>query len=204
MVIDTTSRVIQGMEHVFSVETMVCGYIGEMLLCERKVGNVHDTFVVAIKEDGEVVGHCPRKISALCSIFIRRGGKITCQVTGRRRYLSDLPQGAPEVPCKMTFYTKSKSEADKMEKLIKNSLSKNFADVITVADARISNHPETSTSKSQSVSASILITSINLDGDEDQPAKKQKIGSKEVEEIIMGNELSDLHVNMAKSPVPSI
>ena len=50
--------------------------------------------------------------------------------------------------------------------------------------------------KSQSVSAS---TSITLDGDEDQPTKMQKIGSKKVEEIIMGNGLSDLHVNMAQN-----
>jgi len=60
---------------VFNVEVMVHGYheykntwdapIGEMLRCERVVGNIHDTFAVAIKKDGKVVGHCPRKISAL-------------------------------------------------------------------------------------------------------------------------------------------
>ena len=43
----------------------------------------------------------------------------------------------------MIFYTKSKSEADKMEKLIENSLSKNIADAITAVDTRILNHPET-------------------------------------------------------------
>ena len=46
------------MEHVFSVEAMLHGYhqyqnawdapIGEILSCERKVGNIHDTFAVAI------------------------------------------------------------------------------------------------------------------------------------------------------------
>ena len=179
-----------------SIKSVWDAPIGETLLCQREVGNVYDTFAVAIKKDGEVVGHCPRKISALCSIFIRRGGKITCQVSGRRRYSSDIPQGGLEVPCKMTFYTKSKSEADKTEKLIKNSLGKNIADAITAVDTRISNHPETNASESQSVSAS---TSITLDGDEDQPTKRQKIGSKEVEEIIMGDELSDLHVNMAQN-----
>jgi len=81
-------------EHVFSVEAMVRGHheykntwdapIGEVLRCEREVGNFHDTFVVAIKKDSEVVGHCPRKISALCLIFIRHGGNNTCKVTGRR------------------------------------------------------------------------------------------------------------------------
>ena len=200
-------------EHVFSVEAMVRGYheyqsvwaapIGEMLICEREVGNFRDTFAVAIKKDGEVVGHCPRKISALCSIFIRRGGKIACQVTGRRRYSSDLPQGGLEVPCKLTFYTRNKSEADKTEKLIKNSLSKAIADAITAVDARISNLPATSTSAPQyvstDVSTSISLTSINLDDDVEQPAKKQKTGNKEVEEIIMGNELSDLHINMAQN-----
>ena len=94
------------------------------------------------------------------------------------------------------YHAKSKSEADKTEKLIKNSLSKNIADAITAVDTRISNHPETNGSKSQSVSVS---TSITLDGDEDQPTKKQKISSKEVEEIIMRDELSDLHVNMAQN-----
>ena len=68
--------------------------------------------------------------------------------------------------------------------------------MITAVDTRISNHPETNASKSQSVSVS---TSIALDGDEDQPNKEQKIGRKEVEEIIMGDELSDLHVNMARN-----
>ena len=42
---------------MFSVEAMVCGYkwnafdapIGEISSCEREVGNVHNTFVLAIK-----------------------------------------------------------------------------------------------------------------------------------------------------------
>ena len=29
--------------------------IGEILSCEREVGNIHDTFAVAIKKDGKVV-----------------------------------------------------------------------------------------------------------------------------------------------------
>ena len=76
------------MEHTFSVESIVCGYheyqdvwdtpVHEVLSSETEVGNVYDTFAVAIKKDDETVGHCPRKISAICSIFIRQGGKITC------------------------------------------------------------------------------------------------------------------------------
>ena len=33
----------------------------------------------------------------------------------------------------------------------------------------------------------------------EQPAKKQKLGSKDVEDIIMGIELSDQHISMAQS-----
>ena len=90
------------------------------------MGNIHDTFAVAIKKNSKVVGHCPRKFSVPCSIFIRRGGKIPCQVTDSRRYLSDLPQGGLEIPCKLMFYASKKSEADKTEKMVKNSLSKNI------------------------------------------------------------------------------
>ena len=32
------------------------------------------------------VGHVPRRISSICSSFLRRGGMITCRVTGARRY----------------------------------------------------------------------------------------------------------------------
>ena len=105
------------MEHMFSVESMVRGHhkyqdvwdapVHEVLCCKREVGNVY-TFAVAFKKDGEIVGNYPRKISAICSIFIRHGGKITCQVTGRRQHSSDLPQGGLEIPGKLTFHTNKK------------------------------------------------------------------------------------------------
>ena len=72
----------------FSVNSMVRGYhvyqevwevrIGEVLPCVREVGNRHDPYAIAVKKDELVVGHLPRKISCICSIFIRRGGKIYC------------------------------------------------------------------------------------------------------------------------------
>ena len=55
-------------EHVFSVEAMVHGYheyqkawdapIGEISSCEREVGNIHDTFAIAIKKDGKGLYRC--------------------------------------------------------------------------------------------------------------------------------------------------
>ena len=62
-----------------------CPSEDDALVCEREIGNTHDTHAVAIRKDIEgearTVGHIPRKISSLCSIFIRRGGTICCKLT---------------------------------------------------------------------------------------------------------------------------
>lgn len=88
------------------------------LSSEYEIGNVHDTHAVAIKKDHAVaikkdisgkattVGHIPRKISLICSIFIRCGGMILCTVNGHRHYSSDLLQDSLEVPCILTFVAK--------------------------------------------------------------------------------------------------
>ena len=100
----------------FAVESMIRGYeykciwenpnAEDYLLCEREIRNLHDTHVVAIKGNvgGDTtgalmtVGHILRKISVICSIFIRRGGSITCVVNGSRHHSADLPQGGLEIP----------------------------------------------------------------------------------------------------------
>ena len=73
----------------------------EQLTCELEVGNSHDPLAVAIKKliDGSnmIVGHVPKRISPLCSVFIRIGGSITCVVDCPRRYSSDLPQSGLEI-----------------------------------------------------------------------------------------------------------
>ena len=96
------------MVSVFRVISKVRGYhvyqsirpnplIGEVVSCRRETGNAHDPQAVAMMKliDGDmhVVGHVPRTISSVCSIFIRRGGNIVCKITGSREYLSDLDQG---------------------------------------------------------------------------------------------------------------
>ena len=216
------------MDHVFSVQAMVRGYHyykaiweaaidGEVLSCEREVGNVHDTFAVSVKKDGIVVGHCPRKISSLCSIFIRRGGSITCQVNGNRRYSQDLPQGGLEVPCILTFRTSKKAELDKTERLITNALSTEIKlpevpllklpiGLDSTAGNSFNNCASELKIKSEPTQINDNATddAVALDSeipvtDDQPPAKKQKLSSKEVEDIIMGNELSDLQINMAQN-----
>ena len=60
--------------------------LDEQLFCEREIGNVVDRYVVAAKNDSRItVGHLPRKISRICSIFLMGAGTITATVTGRRR-----------------------------------------------------------------------------------------------------------------------
>ena len=83
--------------------------LGEVLLTQRELHNVTDRYAVAVKKhSGETVGHLPRKISRLCSMFIGQGGDITCVVTGNRRYSSDLVQGGLEIPCSIIFRGKEK------------------------------------------------------------------------------------------------
>ena len=64
------------------------------------------------------VGHVPRKMSAIYSIFIRHGGTIICVVNGACRYSADLPQGGLEIPCVLRFTAKTQSEAAKTESLL--------------------------------------------------------------------------------------
>ena len=76
--------------------------LGEELECRREGDNDFDQYAVAVLRRG-VVGHIPRKISTLSSIFLQRNGRITCVVTGSRFYSVDLPQGGLEVPCLLKF-----------------------------------------------------------------------------------------------------
>ena len=72
---------------------------GEVLTCARETVNLHDHFAVKGLRAGVIVGHLPKKISTICSLFLSKGGTISCQVSGNRRYSSDLIQGGLEVPC---------------------------------------------------------------------------------------------------------
>ena len=46
-------------------------------------GNPRDRYAVAVCKAGdEIVGHLPKNISTMCSIFIRRSGIIYCTVLG--------------------------------------------------------------------------------------------------------------------------
>ena len=120
--------------HEFTINSVIRGYHkyqrvwsapidGRDLQCEREPGNPMDTSAVAILDHSSTsdsagstitVGHVPRLISMVCSIFIRRGGTIVCVVTGPRQYSSDLPQGGS---CCYIFRTKDCALKEKAKKV---------------------------------------------------------------------------------------
>ena len=96
-----------------------------MLQYQRETGNWHDPYAVGTLSDGRVIGHVPRKISSVCSIFIQHSGSITCAISDRRCYSAYLEQGGLEKPCKIKFSTSSSVEKEKAEKLVTAYLSNN-------------------------------------------------------------------------------
>ena len=84
--------VIRG-HHVFKV--VWTPRVGEILRIGKEAGNTHDRRAVAVlKADGTIVGHIPREFSRVFWYFLSHGGKISCEVTAKRKYGKGL-----EVPC---------------------------------------------------------------------------------------------------------
>ena len=77
--------------------------VGETLNCEREARNAQDPYAVCLNKDDNTVGHVPRVISCICTLFLRCGGFIEATVTGPRQYSQDLPQGGLELPCTYRF-----------------------------------------------------------------------------------------------------
>lgn len=58
--------------HVYSE---ICEAVaGKVLACEQESLNAHNRYAVDRIKTGIVIGHLPRNISRLCSLFLRRGG----------------------------------------------------------------------------------------------------------------------------------
>ena len=81
----------------FEVESCVQGHhvyqriwtptLGEELHCEREDANSKDLYAVAVIKGRDTVGHVPRRISAACSLFLRRGRRIGCIIMASRLLL---------------------------------------------------------------------------------------------------------------------
>ena len=108
-------RIIKTSSNVWS------SVLDEELPCQRETGNISDPFAVSVLKDGVIVGHVPRKISSICSLFLLRNGSIICHVSGHRRFSEDLPQGDVEIPCTMIFEGDAK-RTTKAKDLIESAL----------------------------------------------------------------------------------
>ena len=89
------SKVVKTVEmYTFLLNSIVWGYHEykslwtnpfneEELICKREIGNPCDPQAVAMKKELshvlQVVGHVPRRILPICSIFIRQGGLSNVQ-----------------------------------------------------------------------------------------------------------------------------
>ena len=75
--------------------------LGKVLQCFREVGNAHDPYAVKVMKAGTragtMVGNLPKKTSSTCSLFIRKGGTIDCEVTARskQKVLQGFTAGRP-------------------------------------------------------------------------------------------------------------
>ena len=72
--------------------TMACGYHQYQSIWSAVVGE-ELPYRIELSNPDIVVGHVPKRILSICSSFLRRGGTITCKLTGPRRFSADLPQG---------------------------------------------------------------------------------------------------------------
>ena len=107
--------VIRGF-HVY--KTIWDAAIGETLRCKREKDNNSDRYAIAVLQNDVIVGHLPRKYSRVCSLFLDTGGSISCTVSGRRQFSSDLIQGGLEIPCLVKFGS-SKKAIKKLTKFLR-------------------------------------------------------------------------------------
>ena len=71
--------------------------VGEELKCEREKNSAKDPYAVASARMSSSAIY-RAKISRISALFLKRQGKISCKVLGRRHYSVDLPQGGLEIP----------------------------------------------------------------------------------------------------------
>lgn len=196
----------------FAVNAMVRGYhvysniwdasMSEVLPCEREIDNRRDPFAVRVSKPGTgTVGHLPRLISAACSVFLRRGGIITCTVAGSRRYSGDLPQGGLEIPCLLTFTSENQSDMTKAEKLVCPAL----ALVQQLTEQTTSTLPSQNKPSNKPSTVSDQISPVAA-GDETLPdlpppqkkTKKFALNDDDIQHIIMGEKLTQDHIYLGQ------
>ena len=194
----------------YTVKSCVRGYhvykdiweasIGEELICVRETSNPKDPFAVAVVKNEMIVGHIPKKISSVCSLFLKRKGVLKVRTTGGRQYSKDLPQGGIEIPCVLIFEGDSK-DLSKVEKLISPILdspseSKKKLDCNSDVPPESKKKKVDSATENEKENCSDRVAA----DDEEWVRCGSIILSKHEKEIISsGQRLTDKHINFAHS-----
>ena len=105
-------------EREFTVECCVRGHhvyqkeweaeIGSKLTAQyetRPGALVQDKYVIALKQKDVIVGHIPQFLSKITYFYLKHGGDLLVEITGKRQYSRDLPQGGMELPALYVFKT---------------------------------------------------------------------------------------------------
>ena len=75
------------------------------------------------------VGHLPKFMSKLAHFFVKHAGKIRCEITGSKRYTSDLEHGGLEITAKIIFQNSNKRIIEKWKRnllLLSRNIIKNI------------------------------------------------------------------------------
>ena len=62
------------------------------------------------------MGHLPKFMSKLAHFFVKHARKIRCEVTGSKRYSSDLEQVGLQIPAKILFQNSNEKLIEEMKR----------------------------------------------------------------------------------------
>ena len=62
------------------------------------------------------MGHLPKFMSKLTHFFVKHARRIRCEITGSKRYSSDLGQGGLEIIAKIIFQNSNERIIEEMRK----------------------------------------------------------------------------------------
>ncbi len=169
------------------------------MFCNRERFNSADPFAVSVVKASTVVGHVPRRISPVCSLFLRRNGTIRCRVNGSRHHSLDLPQGGLEVPCILTFEGATK-DVKKVQTILESTPA--------IKPCNIKIKPQSPPNKKIKIEPQSLpnktfkLASLNSEVSGAKSTWAQLGGivlsSEDKATIIDGDKLNDKHINFAQ------
>ena len=93
----------------------------EELQCTREVSNDKNRYAVTVMKGYDIVGHVPRRISATCSLFLRRGSRIEGIIMATSCFSANLPEGGLEIPCILRFKGEPKDNTKPLILTLKKS-----------------------------------------------------------------------------------